>query len=228
MNIIGICGVAGAGKSTSAGFLVAERGLVEISLADEMKRICRTVYGFTEEQLWGPSEMRNAPDERFVREVEIRGGEQCVEYLTPRYALQKLGTEWGRHCYVDTWVDIVIRTAEKLLSHARIEGTRVPQYTYTAPGGLVGIRPHAGMAPIEGVVVADVRYPNEALAIQKAGGKVFKLSRRAAGLGGTAGSHTSETSIGRVQEDVLICNDGTLGELRERVLVVYDAQRMAP
>lgn len=35
-------------------------------------------------------------------------------HLTPRYALQKLGTEWGRSCWPNTWVSMVIREAEEL------------------------------------------------------------------------------------------------------------------
>ena len=35
-----------------------------------MKRIARDVFGFSDEQLYGPSEMRNAPDERYPREHE--------------------------------------------------------------------------------------------------------------------------------------------------------------
>ncbi len=56
--IIGICGNAGVGKDTTADFLVKTNGFVKVSLADPMKRICQAVYGFSNEQLWGPSEKR--------------------------------------------------------------------------------------------------------------------------------------------------------------------------
>lgn len=35
--------------------------------------------------------------------------EQC--YLTPRFALQQLGTAWGRTCYPNVWVELAIRNA---------------------------------------------------------------------------------------------------------------------
>src|SRR5262249_21718742 len=128
MSVIGICGRAGAGKDTAADVLVKEFGFVKVSLADPLKRICREVFAFTEEQLWGPSECRNEPDKRYRRrpsgyDANGRPIDKCGclrenkrafmdaedyrdhlpcpavfsgdEFLTPRHALQQLGTEWG-------------------------------------------------------------------------------------------------------------------------------------
>lgn len=99
-KLIGIHGRAGAGKDTVADWLVRERGYVRVSLADPMKRFCAEVFGFSEEQLWGPSEHRNAPDARW-------------DGLTPRHALQQLGTEWGRAMHPDVWVRYAIATAQR-------------------------------------------------------------------------------------------------------------------
>lgn len=65
-NIIGILGQAGAGKDTT-GDLVAmiTEGGEKMALADPMKSFAKRVFGFTDDQLWGPSELRNAPDYRF-------------------------------------------------------------------------------------------------------------------------------------------------------------------
>jgi hypothetical protein len=119
MNLIGISGLAGAGKDTAAEILVKEFGFVRVALADPIKRICKEVFEFTDEQLWGSSERRNAVDERYLR------GWLCARsvsaFLTPRYALQTLGTEWGRDCYPDVWIDIAIRTANGR-REMRVEG----------------------------------------------------------------------------------------------------------
>lgn len=64
-KIIGIMGKAGSGKDTVADFLVFNCGFVKMSLADEMKRFTKKVFGFSDEQLWGPSRYRNAVDERY-------------------------------------------------------------------------------------------------------------------------------------------------------------------
>lgn len=130
--IVGITGRAGAGKDTVADLLVRDHKAVKVALADEMKRIVASVYGFTELQLWGPSEERNKPDLRYPRGhtyrkieapclccgrpwtfYESKEAEVC--YLTPRFALQLLGTEWARTCFKDTWVRKTMEVAKELL-----------------------------------------------------------------------------------------------------------------
>ena len=99
-RIVAISGVAGAGKSTAARALIDLRGFVACDLATPLKAICRDVYGFSDAQLWGPSEMRN--------EIDPRWG------FSPREALQKLGTEWGRALHPDTWVRACLRECAKV------------------------------------------------------------------------------------------------------------------
>lgn len=95
--IIGLSGLAGSGKSTVARFLVKKHCFEEIALADPMKTFCREVLGFSREQLWGSSSLRNAIDPRFGK--------------SPRDALQSLGTDWGRAFYENVWVEYAIRRA---------------------------------------------------------------------------------------------------------------------
>jgi hypothetical protein len=63
--LIGLCGTAGSGKDSAANFFVQNHKATTISLADPIKRFAKHVFGFTDEQLWGPSELRNAPDARY-------------------------------------------------------------------------------------------------------------------------------------------------------------------
>lgn len=63
--IILVCGAAGSGKDTVASLFSKYAKTVSIAQADPMKRFAHLVFGFSEEQLWGPSECRNAPDTRF-------------------------------------------------------------------------------------------------------------------------------------------------------------------
>lgn len=64
--ILLINGQAGSGKDTVAALIKQyTKNTVCIAQADPMKRFAKMVFGFTEYQLWGPSEARNAPDERF-------------------------------------------------------------------------------------------------------------------------------------------------------------------
>jgi dephospho-CoA kinase len=62
MRIVGLSGHAGSGKDTVARFLREDHGARCIALADLLKVFCKEIFGFSEEQLWGPSEMRNAVD----------------------------------------------------------------------------------------------------------------------------------------------------------------------
>jgi hypothetical protein len=61
--IVMLSGQAGSGKDTVASFLVKNHGAVAIAQADPMKRLVMELFGFSEEQLWGPSAKRNEPDE---------------------------------------------------------------------------------------------------------------------------------------------------------------------
>lgn len=214
MKLIGVCGMAGSGKDTFADFLVRDHGWVKIALADPLKRFCQEVFDFSDEQLWGPSEKRNAPDRRYVIS---KGYEEVVKrfeatgdleraasyaeqaYLTPRYALQQLGTEWGRRCYPDVWVKLALRNARDLLRPVDDSGLN-------------------GFGNIQGVVISDVRFKNEVAAIQDAGGTVVRLLRGAP-LPGEAGRHQSETEVQEIPDslfDHVIDNrEFTLEELRQ-------------
>jgi hypothetical protein len=215
--IVGICGRSGSGKDTSADFLVKNAGFVKVAFADPLKRICQEVYDFTDDQLWGPSASRNAPDKRYIRRVSTpppgwaetigyskeEAEESLTEYLTPRLALQLLGTEWARNCYPNTWVDLALRTAQQLLRRS---------YVYDAKRGLRDVqkltlaeKEELGpmMAP-GGVVISDIRYKCEFDAVKKAGGFIFKLLR-GEGLKGVAGQHSSEIELQSIPLESFDC-----------------------
>lgn len=66
--IVIIAGNAGSGKDTVGSFLVEKYGAVCVAQADPMKRFVAEIFGFNEDQLWGPSSSRNAPDQRTVED----------------------------------------------------------------------------------------------------------------------------------------------------------------
>lgn len=243
--IIGISGIAGSGKDTLADFLVKENSFVKVALADPLKRIAKEVYEFTDDQLWGPSASRNAPDTRYPRPCSlcaehgsIDGRGPCplcagtkTTYLTAREALQTLGTEWGRHRYGNTWVDYAMRRAKKLLP-----GNRAGHHTYNARDGLQACScqsddrhsTHGGRTPwAGGVAIPDVRFRNELNAIREGGGKVIRVMRPGAGLKGAAGAHVSETEQTSIQDDEfdhVILNHGSLDDL---AALVRDMMQMS-
>lgn len=63
-----ISGFSGTGKDEVARRLTTAHGAVQTGLADPAKRHMADLYGFTEEQLFGPSQSRNAGDLRYPKE----------------------------------------------------------------------------------------------------------------------------------------------------------------
>lgn len=183
--IIGLVGKSGSGKDTVAQLLYARR----MSFADPLKEFCQQVFGWDTETLWGASDRRNQPDPRYTR--------PCGLPLTPRYALQTLGSNWGRSCDPDIWVTLGLRRAR--------------QYQEDNPGAVV--------------VFTDCRYVNEARAIREAGGEVWRIIRPGAGLSGEAGAHDSETEQDspemNSQITATIENNGTIADLRARLATLH-------
>jgi hypothetical protein len=223
--IIGLCGQAGVGKDTVADFLVKNNNFVKVAFADPLKRICRDVFDFSNEQLWGPSAKRNEPDLRYSRKKTLGPpfGEGSFdipiggEFLTPRYALQILGTEWGRACYPNIWVEYALRIASGLLKKYVINEAI---WRYDAQRGLyktgAGYNPQYPTTP-SGVVIPDVRFLNEVIAIREAGGLVWKIERPIPGLEGAAGQHASEQEQNSIPRELFTTtlnnNNGPLDDL---------------
>ena len=67
--IIAISGFSGVGKDEFAKRLVSAYGAVQTGLADPMKRHMSDIYGFSAEQLFGPSSMRNSGDLRYPKKL---------------------------------------------------------------------------------------------------------------------------------------------------------------
>jgi hypothetical protein len=236
MKWIGIHAAAGAGKDTAADFIIESFGGVKISFADPMKHLCRGVLGFTQAQLWGPSENRNASDLRFsgdsrpgccyiarvllreqgagwVAQVLPHFGpakraealaalsqwlEDCLRQdgLTPRYALQTLGTEWGRAQDLDMWIKFAERDAAKR--------------------GLAGY-----------AIIPDCRFLNEGSFLQSKGAPLIEVLRPGfdGGRAMAAGVAAHQSEMERVRQVAsfrpfithTINNDNTLDTFKERL-----------
>lgn len=80
-KLIGVTGLKFNGKDTIAGHLCAKYGYTRIGLADPLKEICSTLFGFSQDQLYG--DLKETPDPQWFN-------------ITPRKILQYIGTELFR------------------------------------------------------------------------------------------------------------------------------------
>ena len=69
-----VSGFSGVGKDEFCRRLVEKHGAVHTGLADPAKRHMAEVYGFSRDQLFGPSAMRNAGDARYPKTILIEMG----------------------------------------------------------------------------------------------------------------------------------------------------------
>jgi len=200
---------------------------VQLSLADPIKIAAQAFYDFTSQQLWGSSEHRNKPDPRYTTthvahnlisgicarcgwSVADAANNLCETALTPRRALQIMGTEVGRQLYANTWVNMLIRRVTELTSKTRIE----------KPHGASEFKGSWLIGTTDLVVVPDVRFVNEVDAIIAAGGEVWNVTRPGAGLVGATAQHLSETEAATIPHERFaqhLHNDGNIEQLRHTV-----------
>jgi hypothetical protein len=109
----------------------------------------------------------------------------ATKNLSPRVVLQLLGTEYARALNPNIWSELAIKTALKLLQGS---------YTYDYRSGLTE---KAGAPPASMVVITDLRFPNELIALKGLGGKVMLVTD---GRGTIEATHASEASLGRIPE----------------------------
>lgn len=117
MEILGLCGFAGAGKSTVAGHLAYHHGFIRFSFAKAVKDITASAFGWQRERLEGVT-----PADREWREVpDVFWSERLGRPFSPRTALQYIGTDVFRnHVHPDIWVDSVVAQFRNLPPDARV------------------------------------------------------------------------------------------------------------
>ncbi len=144
--LVGLSGLAGAGKSTAAMSLKVQHGFRVRRFAGPLKAMM-SAMGLSHREIEG--DLKEQP-------CELLGGK------TPRYAMQTLGTEWGRNLIDGS---IWLRLAEREIDLAQKAG--------------------------ENLVFDDCRFENEAELIRRWGGVVWRIEGRPPALFSQA-QHASE------------------------------------
>lgn len=130
--LIALTGYAGSGKSTAAKILVERHHFTPLKFAGPLKAMMRCL-GLGDREIEGDLKEEPHP---------------VLNYKTPRYAMQTIGTEWGRELIGENlWVNVAMESANAVLD----EGGKV--------------------------VIDDCRFPNEASAVRKARGLVVEILR---------------------------------------------------
>ncbi len=178
-KIIGLLGLSGSGKSVIARHLEEINGrpfVLRCRLAGPIKLMLRAM-GLSRNDVDGPGKKEANP---------------LLQGNTPRYAMQTLGTEWGRNTIgKNIWIDILFYTLE----HGR--------------SGDV-------------IIIDDVRFPNEILAIKNKGGVIWRIDRP--GLETPQGNHESEFYADKFKTDIILVNDTGLNELKEKAQNAFMVQ----
>lgn len=194
VNLIGICGEAGAGKDTAASTLV-EMGWIQTSFAKELYKEVAEAFNVTvaslehretKEQPLAHLSLDHCSDAHFVDFIIQLKNIDPKAALSPRFLLQHWGTEFRRGLIADTyWTD---KVDDFIKSHAD-----------------------------KRVVISDVRFDQEAQFVIDRAGQVIEVIRP--GLI-TSGSHIhiSEAGIfpGLISK-VLTNEEGNKGALKDAV-----------
>lgn len=112
---------------------------------------------------------------------------------SPRQLLQTLGTDWGRTLVAE---DLWLRIARRRIDQLAASGTPA-------------------------VVIADVRFDNEAAMIRDLGGEVWLVDRKPATA---AAPHASEAGISDHLIDIILDNTGTPEQTRQAVAAALAAE----
>ena len=194
-TVVGLGYIAQAGKDTIADYLVNEYGFRKTSFATALKEAARAIFGFTEDQLYGPKEVKEAVDPFWNARLNI--------YEVTWLAVTE-GDKTSLLCEepfekMRSFVPVDQFTFERLLVTPRLIlqllGTEAGRNIFGQCLWVETVARRIFKSDQERWVIPDARFPNEVDAVQKWNGKVYEVKREIAGaIGGTKG-HASENSL---------------------------------
>lgn len=206
-NIIGITGPAFAGKTTVANIIQREFGYQEYALASPIKQCINSLFGWDERHSNGSLK----EEEQYTRVVHST--------TIPIILWTLFDEEDLNHSLTRDFVEIFSPYCMYDL-HGLLQYKISPRKAYQLFGTEFGRNcvdddVWLDMIPKGNVVISDIRFENEANYIVRNGGRIIKVvSDRSTTKNN---SHISEKGIDLSYISATIENNGTLGQLEEKV-----------
>ena len=196
MEIIGLSGYARSGKDEAANILVEEYGFARVAFADKLREVVYQLNPLVNVKAW-KSWMDDDVQTTYVYLQDVIDTYGWDGYKASEYGpeIRRLLQRMGTEAGRQTmWDSIWIDTA---------------------------LKPYEGSSAK--VVVTDCRFPNEAMAITKRGGNVWRINRAgvAPAVSPDGSIHPSETSLDKWPFDVVLFNDASLETYKDNVRRVY-------
>lgn len=207
MHLIGLAGPAGAGKDMVADLLIHRHGWHKFSFGDALYAEVSQAFGIAVRDLKDPTAKETPTDRLALMRCEDQDFVDCQlagvgdeylamalmsEPLSPRYVLQRWGTDYRRDEDPDYWVR---RAAD----------------TYS--------RCASGENPPPGLANTSTRFPNEVRWIREEGGVVVHIERPGCE---PESDYVSERPVPWHPGDYRIANDAGLETLHQRVDALAD------
>jgi len=190
-QLIGITGYARHGKDTAARVLVDEFDYLRIGFADALKSMALALNPIIGHLESGYAEVGLEPY-RLAEAVAVDGWDKAKADPEVRRFLQVLGTEGVRnHIGENAWVEALQRVADPVLFDSLEVYWREAGYE---------VNP---WEKFRGVVVPDVRFPNEERYIKDEGGLLIMV-RRPNFDNGVGTDHPSEQFINQMNPDIVL------------------------
>ncbi|MBH2008062.1 MAG: hypothetical protein I8H71_00275 [Xanthomonadaceae bacterium] len=200
--LIGLTGLANAGKDTAADLLVTHQGFTKMAFADALYAEVAEAYCVdvrflmhreTKEHPLSALALARCSSDLFVARliVNAQAAGQPLDLQaprSPRQILQLWGTEYRRHQQPRYWIDGLTR--------------RIQFNT----GNCLGHR----------FVITDCRFPDEAAKVREFGGRIWQIKRT--GVGPASTGHVSETTGDDFHPDAILHNDYDIRHLQQLVL----------
>lgn len=184
-HILGIAGGIGVGKDTIAEYIAKKYGLRTRAFADDLKNWVAGLFGWGYEHMYG----------------DLKGVVDPKWNISPRKALQILGTEGCRALCNDIW----LIKMQDWIDHF--------------------------LPPTDGLIITDIRFENEASFVRNLGGNVIHVtgpSRGSAIASQSDKRHASEQRLIVEKGDFEISNRGALAETFKNIDEMLEDLGMVP